>query len=96
MLARELRVGHPVLTIEDHALQNGFGTAVAEHAVSHNLPTRWLTRLGIPDRLIGHATRNQQLAEVGLDTAGIVASTRDAIRRASKEVEVTEEAPLQA
>ena len=26
MLARVLRAGHPVLTVEDHALQNGFGT----------------------------------------------------------------------
>ena len=55
MLARVLRTGHPVLTIEDHSLQNGFGTAVIEHAVAHHLPTRWLTRLGIPDRLVAHA-----------------------------------------
>ena len=43
---------------------------------------RWLTRLGMPDRLVAHATRPQQLAEVGLDPIGIAASTRDAIRRA--------------
>src|SRR5205807_9224 len=82
MLARVLRGGRPVLTIEDHALQNGFGTAVIEHAVAHGLPTRWLTRLGIPDRLIAHASRKEQLAEVGLDAAGIAASARDAIRKA--------------
>jgi 1-deoxy-D-xylulose-5-phosphate synthase len=82
MLVKILRTGHPVLTVEDHSLQNGFGTAVAEHAVSHYLPTRWITRLGMPDRLIAHATRPQQLAEVGLDASGIAASVRDAIRRA--------------
>jgi 1-deoxy-D-xylulose-5-phosphate synthase len=82
MLARVLRANHPVLTIEDHSLQNGFGTAVIEHAVNHSLPTRWMTRLGMPDRLVAHATRNQQLAEVGLDPIGIASSTRDAIRRA--------------
>jgi hypothetical protein len=32
----------------------------------------------MPDRLIAHATRKQQLAEVGLDTAGIAASIRAA------------------
>jgi 1-deoxy-D-xylulose-5-phosphate synthase len=80
MLARVLRSGRPVLTIEDHSLQNGFGTAVLEHAVANKLPTENIMRLGMPDRLIPHATRPQQLAEVGLDAAGISRSTRDAVR----------------
>jgi 1-deoxy-D-xylulose-5-phosphate synthase len=80
MLARVLRPGHPVLTVEDHALENGFGSAVIEHAVTHRLPTAGITRLGMPGRLIAHATRGQQLAEVGLDAAGIARSIRDAIK----------------
>jgi 1-deoxy-D-xylulose-5-phosphate synthase len=84
MLSRVLKPGHPVVTIEDHSLQFGFGSAILEHAVTHNLPTQSVTRLGMPDRLIAHATRKEQLAEVGLDPAGIAASTRDAIRRAVK------------
>ena len=83
MLALVLRSGRPVLTVEDHALQNGFATAVIEHAVAHKLPTENITRLGMPDRLVAHATRAQQLAEVGLDAAGIGRSTRDAIRAAT-------------
>jgi 1-deoxy-D-xylulose-5-phosphate synthase len=82
MLARVLRPGHPVLTVEDHSLQNGFGSAVVEHAVAHGLPTANIVRLGMPDRLIAHATRAQQLAEVGLDTAGIAQSIHDAIQAA--------------
>jgi 1-deoxy-D-xylulose-5-phosphate synthase len=82
MLSRVLRPGHPVLTIEDHSLQNGFGSAVIEHAVAHGLPTAHITPLGMPDRLIAHATRKQQLAEVALDPAGIAQSIRDAIRKA--------------
>jgi 1-deoxy-D-xylulose-5-phosphate synthase len=92
MLARVLRPNHPVLTIEDHSVQNGFGTAVAEHAVSHRLPTAHLTRLGMPDRLIPHMTRKEQLAEVGLDAAGIARSARDAVRGTTKsrvEVSIT-------
>ena len=81
MLARVLRPGHPVLTVEDHSLQNGFGSAVLEYANGHGLPTDQLTRLGMPDRLVGHATRKEQLTEVGLDPAGIAASVRDAVRR---------------
>jgi 1-deoxy-D-xylulose-5-phosphate synthase len=83
MLASTLRPGHPILTVEDHALQNGFGSAVAEYAIAHHLPADDLTRLGMPDRLIAHATRKEQLAEVGLDPAGIARSVRDAIRAAA-------------
>jgi 1-deoxy-D-xylulose-5-phosphate synthase len=80
MLRRVLTSGRRVLTVEDHALQNGFGTAVLEAAQEAGLPTKWITRLGHPDRLIAHATRKEQLAEVGLDPTGIARSVRDAIR----------------
>ena len=80
MLTRALSGGHPVLTLEDHSLQNGFGSAVLEYAVAHGLPTDRLTRLGMPDRLIAHATRGEQLAEVGLDATGIARSVRDAVQ----------------
>jgi 1-deoxy-D-xylulose-5-phosphate synthase len=85
MISRVLRDGHPVLTVEDHALQNGFGTAVLEQAIADGLPTQSITRLGIPDRLIAHASRKEQLAEVGLDAQGIAQSIRDAIRAVSTE-----------
>ena len=83
MLTRVLKPSHPILTVEDHSLQNGFGTAVAEYAIAHRLPTEDLSRLGMPDRLISHATRKEQLAEVGLDAAGIARSVRDAVRAAA-------------
>lgn len=88
MLSRVLRAGHPVLTLEDHSQQNGFGSAVLEHAAAHGLPTKNLTCLGMPDRLIAHASRKQQLAEVGLDAPGIAASIRAAID-ATPRVEVS-------
>jgi 1-deoxy-D-xylulose-5-phosphate synthase len=84
MLERVLRPGRPVITVEDHSLQNGFGTAVLEYAVSHHLSAENLARLGIPDRLIPHATRKEQLSEVGLDPAGIARAVRDAIRAAQR------------
>jgi 1-deoxy-D-xylulose-5-phosphate synthase len=83
MLIRVLKPGHPVLTVEDHALQNGFGSAVVEYAAAHRLPTAQLARLGMPDRLIAHATRKEQLMEVGLDPAGLARSVRDAVRSAA-------------
>ena len=84
MLTRVLKPARPVLSIEDHSLLNGFGTAILEFAQSHQLPTRWFTRLGMPDRLISHATRKEQLAEVGIDASGIAARARDAIRDAAQ------------
>lgn len=87
MLARVLKPAHAVLTLEDHALQNGFGSAVIEYAVAHGLPTAHLARLGMPDRLIAHATRKEQLAEVGLDASGIAGSVRDAVRAAELGIE---------
>ncbi|QOV88990.1 1-deoxy-D-xylulose-5-phosphate synthase [Humisphaera borealis] len=93
MLARVLRPGHPVLTVEDHSLENGFGSAVLEYANSHRLPTDQITRLGMPDRMIVHMTRKEQLTEVGLDPAGIVSSVKQAIERAGERSDV---APMPA
>jgi len=79
MLARVLRPGHAVITLEDHIVTGGFGSAVLEHARTHGLPTQHLTILGHPaDRLIAHAKRAEQLAEVGLNAAGIARAVRRA------------------
>jgi hypothetical protein len=43
----------------------------------------------MPDRLVAHATRQQQLTEVGLDCPGIAQSARDAVRAASAGVEIS-------
>lgn len=82
MLQRVFAIGKPILTVEDHSIVNGFGTAVIEYAQEHRLDARLVTRLGLPDRFIQHASRNEQLKEVGLDAGGIARSTRAAITEA--------------
>ena len=74
MLAAVLGADHPVVTVEDHSVVGGCGAAVLE-AVQHlRLPTDRLVRLGMPaDRFISHGTRAGQLAECGIDAAGIAA-----------------------
>ncbi len=52
----------------------GFGSAVLEAANDAGISTAHVRRLGLPDRFIMHAERDEQLAEVGLDVAGIVRS----------------------
>lgn len=80
MITRVLQPGQAVVTLEEHSLQGGFGSAVLEYAVAHGLATKQITRLGLPDRLVAHASRKEQLAEVGLDATGIARSVRDAVR----------------
>jgi 1-deoxy-D-xylulose-5-phosphate synthase len=60
-----------ILTVEEAALLGGFGSAVLEAANESGLPTSHVRRIGIPDRYVFHAERDEQLAEVGLDVEGI-------------------------
>jgi 1-deoxy-D-xylulose-5-phosphate synthase len=60
-----------VLTVEEASLMGGFGSAVLEAANEAGLPTSHLRRLGLPDRYVLHAERDEQLAEIGLDVDGI-------------------------
>ena len=60
-----------VITVEDHQLQNGFGTAALETACELGLDTRKIRRLGIPDTWVQHGPRKWQLATIGIDADGI-------------------------
>ncbi len=81
MLAAIFTRGMPIITVEDHSTINGFGTAVIEHAQLHGFDARCVTRVGIPDRFVRQASRNEQLREIGLDPTGIASTVRDAIAR---------------
>ncbi len=70
-----------VVTIEEGALMGGFGSAVLEAANAAGLDTRHIVRLGVPDTYVEHAERHEQLAELGLDVAGICATVRKAVAR---------------
>ncbi len=75
-LVRELAAHHDLLvTLEDHALMGGAGSAVNEFLAREGIRISTLN-LGIPDRFIEHATRGQMLAECGLDNGGIATAIR--------------------
>jgi 1-deoxy-D-xylulose-5-phosphate synthase len=63
-----------VLTVEEGCLMGGFGSAVLEAANDAGLNSAHVRRLGLPDRFVLHAERDEQLAEVGLDVDGITDS----------------------
>ena len=92
MVRRVLGKETPVVTVEDHAAQGGFGSAFVEHAQEHSLRADRVIRLGHPDHLIDFKSRTAQLAEAGLDAAGIVRTIRDACQDAC-EVGTNADAP---
>jgi 1-deoxy-D-xylulose-5-phosphate synthase len=69
-----------VLTVEEGCLPGGFGSAVLEAVNEAGLPTTHIRRLGLPDRFVLHAERDEQLAEVGLDVAGIALAALELAR----------------
>lgn len=77
--------GTPIITIEDHSVVGGFGAAVMEcaHALAsaHGLNVPPITTLGLPDRWVLQDSRPRQLAEVGIDAAGIATALRDVLAR---------------
>jgi 1-deoxy-D-xylulose-5-phosphate synthase len=69
-----------VLTVEEGCLMGGFSSAVLEAANEAGLPTTHVRRLGLPDRYVLHAERDEQLAEVGLDVEGITRAALELAR----------------
>jgi 1-deoxy-D-xylulose-5-phosphate synthase len=53
-----------VVTVEDHAIQGGFGAAVAEHLSDAGLIIPVL-RIGVPDRYVDHGSLNELYTERG-------------------------------
>ncbi|MCA1799287.1 MAG: 1-deoxy-D-xylulose-5-phosphate synthase [Xanthomonadaceae bacterium] len=64
-----------LVTIEDNAIAGGAGSAVNEW-LARNGHTADIMNLGLPDRFLEHGSREQLLADAGIDAAGIVASIR--------------------
>ena len=73
------------VTLEDNVLQGGAGSAVLEvlQAAGMSLP---LLRLGVPDRHLDPASRQQMLADLGLDAEGVYAQIKAFRKGAGKTV----------
>lgn len=66
-----------IATLEEHMIMGGAGSAVNEYllnesaAYKRNHPA--LRNIGVPDRFVAHGTQAEQMADCGLDAAGVVA-----------------------
>jgi 1-deoxy-D-xylulose-5-phosphate synthase len=74
-----------MFTLEDHGVACGFGSAVAELALSgeRQAEAGKLAILGLPDRFIDHGDRTEQLAAGGIDVDRLTMRVRarlDAVR----------------
>jgi 1-deoxy-D-xylulose-5-phosphate synthase len=78
-----------VVTVEENALQGGFGTAVLELFADEQLTEVRVKRLGIPDRYIEHGSQAQLRADLGLDAAGIAASVEAFLRQPAAGVQLS-------
>ena len=68
---KEISLSHDlIVTIEDHSICGGAGSAVSEYLHQNGIQTP-LLMLGIPDQWIEHASRQEQLEMCGLDSRGI-------------------------
>ena len=70
-----------LITLEENALQGGFGTAVLDLLEEHNLSGIRVLRLGYPDSYIPQGEQHELRAMLGLDSAGISASIREFLSR---------------
>ena len=73
-LISELASTHNVLvTIEDNAIAGGAGSGVNEYLLSQGTQAKVLN-IGIPDQFVKHGTQTEMHQELGLDSAGIIAT----------------------
>jgi 1-deoxy-D-xylulose-5-phosphate synthase len=77
-LDRELLLGvaervRRIVTIEDHALMGGFGSAVLELFEEADVRGVEVRRLGLPDAFIEHGAQKLLRRQHGLDPEGVAA-----------------------
>jgi 1-deoxy-D-xylulose-5-phosphate synthase len=77
MVREAFERGGPIVTVEDHSVAGGFGSAFVEAANEMGLTGAPVAILGMPqDRFISHGPRAGQLAECGIDATAIAATVQ--------------------
>ena len=62
-----------VITLEDHSIRGGFGSAVLECVAEHGPVRAQFQVMGVPDEILEHMSRKQVLDYCGLSTEHVVA-----------------------
>ena len=69
-----------IMTVEENALQGGFGSAVLELLYDNGMQNVKVKRLGIPDRYVEQGSQAQLRKDLGIDAEGIAAAAVDFIK----------------
>ncbi len=85
-LDRELILGWArrtgqIVTVEENALQGGFGSAVLELLEEERASGVKVKRIGIPDRFVAQGSQAQLRKDLGFDAAGIAATVEAFLAR---------------
>ena len=73
-----------LITVEDHVVAGGFGSAVVEMLADEGLAGVEAKRLGVPDRFIPHGTQDELRKICGFDKDAIAQAALQMVRRARK------------
>ncbi|MFA4915706.1 MAG: 1-deoxy-D-xylulose-5-phosphate synthase [Syntrophales bacterium] len=68
-----------IITVEEHLLMGGFGSAVLELFEEKGIQGITIKRLGIKDEFVEHARQEELKRMYGIDEAGIIAAARKMI-----------------
>jgi 1-deoxy-D-xylulose-5-phosphate synthase len=70
-----------IITVESSTLAGGFGSAIAELALTVSKSPKRILRLGYPDTFLPHGSNAEILKGIGLDAEGIAKSIRDFLKK---------------
>jgi len=73
-----------VITVEDHAVTGGFGSAVLEFLAEEGIGDVRVRRLGVPDRFIPHGTQDELRKLCGFDQEAITQAALQMVRLGRK------------
>jgi 1-deoxy-D-xylulose-5-phosphate synthase len=84
-LFRDLLLRVPrLITVEDHTVVGGFGSAMLEFLAEEGITGVEVKRLGVPDRFITHGTQDELRKLCGFDKDAIAQAALQIVRRAKK------------
>ena len=84
-LFRDLLTKVPrLITVEDHVISGGFGSALVEFLADDGITGVEVKRLGVPDRFIPHGTQDELRKICGFDKDAIAQAALQMMRRGKK------------
>jgi 1-deoxy-D-xylulose-5-phosphate synthase len=84
-LFRDLLTRIPrLITVEDHVIAGGFGSALIEFLADEGITGVDVKRLGVPDRFIFHGTQDELRKLCGFDKDAIAQAVLQMMRRGKK------------